>query len=174
MIRNVKSQTSNLFFIVLLAGVLATVSKYIIYANKQTINEGDIKIEIESQLTSDPKENEITAKVQADQISLEILRGLVHTRSAIIVDARLSSLFEKGHIPGAINLPALRPKDNVLQKILKYPKYTTVVVYCESDNCSDSRSVADLLRSRGMKNVRTFTGGLQKWKQNGLTIETNS
>jgi len=106
------------------------------------------------------------------ELSLEIFRRIVAARSAIVVDARPATLFQKGHVPGAINLSAIRPADRATNDILKYPSSTPVIVYCESNNCTDSEEVATLLRTKGMQRVRVFPDGWQAWQGHGLEIET--
>lgn len=113
------------------------------------------------------------ANGQATHVSLEMLRQMLETRSAIVVDARRSALFRKGHVPGAINLPAVRPDDDTVRGILAYGQHVPVVVYCESDNCDDSKTVAALLSQKGMTSVRTFPGGWQQWQDHDLPTESD-
>jgi rhodanese-related sulfurtransferase len=121
---------------------------------------------------SEPPSLMTEATTQPAELSLEIFRHIVAARSAIVVDARPATLFQKGHVPGAINLSAIRPDDRATNDILKYPSNTPVIVYCESDNCTDSEEVATLLRTKGMQRVRVFPGGWQTWQAHGLEIET--
>lgn len=127
---------------------------------------------IETEGQADLVNTQADLSTQPAHVSLEMFRQIVTARSAIVVDARLNSVFRKGHVPGAVNLPGLRPDEEVLRRILKYPKSVAIIVYCASENCEDSYQVSDSLRKKGMRNIRIFRGGWQEWQEYGLEIET--
>ncbi len=68
----------------------------------------------------------------AATIGLEQFRSAVDSKSALILDARPSSFFEQGHVPGALNLARddfahdYRRLDNVLKAAQDKP----IIVYC--------------------------------------------
>jgi rhodanese-related sulfurtransferase len=79
----------------------------------------------------------------------------------VIIDARDRAQFEKGHIPGAINIEwrrVLAPKNQI-------PKDKTVLIYCNTGSLSAQAGFA--LRVAGYENVRILQGGFEEWKAKG-------
>ena len=164
-----RRQLITLFIVVLVSAILAAGSRQFFHSRPKADGLGNlIRPEYIKESVQDAEQSSVKIRL----IPLEIFRDLVSSRSAIIVDARLGSAYSEGHVPGAINFPALRPKQEVLKKILQYPKNSTVVVYCESANCSESKSVAEILQNNEMRNVRVLIGGWKQWLSHGLPIET--
>lgn len=91
----------------------------------------------------------------------------------LIVDARPRLFFQRGHIPGAINIAKqylARDLPNA-EAVLNQSRGRRVIVYCTADDCDDSLFVArELLRS-GMSRVYVFKGGWQEWQTAGLQEE---
>ncbi len=136
---SVRRQLITLSIVVLVSAILAAASRQFLHSRREADGLGDlIRPEYIEESAQDARQNSVNIKL----IPLEIFRDLVSSRSAIIVDARLGSAYSEGHVPGAVNFPALRPKQEVLKKILQYPRNITVLVYCESTNCSESRKEA--------------------------------
>jgi rhodanese-related sulfurtransferase len=112
----------------------------------------------------------------AATVGLEEFHSIVDGKSALILDARPSSFFENGHVPGALNLARddfandYRRLNDVLQPAHDKP----VIVYCSGGDCHDSRMVANALVSLGFSNVRVFTGGWEAWSAAGLPASTGS
>jgi rhodanese-related sulfurtransferase len=100
-------------------------------------------------------------------IDLPALRKALAAKEVLVLDARPSSFYAEGHIPGALNLSRedfaldygrLRPE---LDKARNRP----IVVYCSGGDCHDSRMVAGALMSLGFSEVRVFTGGWAAWNE---------
>jgi rhodanese-related sulfurtransferase len=81
---------------------------------------------------------------------------------AMLIDARPKvKKYDKGHIPGAINIPdsqfdkkvALLPKD----------KNALIVYYCEGLKCSLSHKSAFKAEKLGYKNVKVYAMGYPQW-----------
>lgn len=113
---------------------------------------------------------------EADQpyVAPLTLSQWVQTRSVLVVDARLGTLYRRGHIPSALNIPALRPDESTLDHLASTARDTTIVVYCESASCTDSQQVAQMLAQRGVLRVRTLRGGWQAWRDLGLPTEVSN
>ncbi|TCS73782.1 3-mercaptopyruvate sulfurtransferase SseA [Sulfuritortus calidifontis] len=80
-----------------------------------------------------------------------------------VIDARPARVFEKGAIPGAINVP-----DSAFDKNLdKLPadKKAAIVVYCGGLECVLSNNVADKLIKLGYSNVKTYPEGYPEWSK---------
>ena len=77
--------------------------------------------------------------------------------------------FEKGHIPGAINLP-LDNLETIAKSRLK--KNDKIVVYCGSYACQASTKAATTLLKMGYKKTLDFKAGKKGWLHTGLALET--
>ena len=82
-----------------------------------------------------------------------------------IVDVRLPSDYQAGHIPGAINLP--QGKWHTLAGLRKD---RTAVLYCYSQTCKLAAAAAVELASAGIPVVE-MEGGFEAWVKNDLPVE---
>ena len=78
-----------------------------------------------------------------------------------VIDVRSPLEFEKGHIPGAINMDWRQ----VLAKRHTIPKDKPVLIYCNTGSLSAQAGFA--LRVAGWENVRILQGGMEEWKAKG-------
>lgn len=76
----------------------------------------------------------------------------------IVLDVRSPDAFQSGHIPGAINFPV----DKAFSGFPSNSAMTPLVVYGRPAS-PDSYKVADILRTRGYRNVILF-GSISQWK----------
>lgn len=112
----------------------------------------------------------------AATVGLPEFHSAVEARSALILDARPLLFFERGHVPGALNLA----RDDFardyrrLSPALKAAIDKPIIVYCSGGDCHDSRLVANALLSLGFSNVSVFTGGWEAWSAAGLPASTGS
>jgi len=84
--------------------------------------------------------------------------------SVLWVDARPDVQFEQGHIPGAISLNEDRWNDLLPPMLAVWTPEKHVVVYCSSQSCAASHSIAKRLRDEaGLKNVVVLHGGWEEW-----------
>ncbi len=108
-----------------------------------------------------------------DTVGLEEFRSAVEHKHDLVLDARSSSYYQRGHVPGAINLS----RDDFahdylrLRASLEKAKDRPIVVYCSGGDCHDSKMVAQALTSLGFSQVRVFTGGWDAWTAAGLPSE---
>ncbi|WP_019429728.1 rhodanese-like domain-containing protein [Limnohabitans sp. Rim47] len=79
----------------------------------------------------------------------------------MLIDARDSAQFAKGHIPGAVNMDWRQ----VLAKRNTIPKNKPVLIYCNTGSLSAQAGFA--LRVAGWDNVRILQGGMEEWKAKG-------
>nr|WP_315137829.1 rhodanese-like domain-containing protein [uncultured Limnohabitans sp.] len=79
----------------------------------------------------------------------------------MVIDARDSAQFDKGHIPGAVNMDWRQ----VLAKRNTIPKNKPVLIYCNTGSLSAQAGFA--LRVAGWDNVRILQGGMEEWKAKG-------
>lgn len=94
-------------------------------------------------------------------------------------DARRSSEFESGHIPGAHSAPVW--EDGLAERLAalaarsgfparKARLTAPVVVYCSGGTCEDSHLLAEQLFPLGFGNVLIYTGGLPDWAGKGRPV----
>lgn len=79
-----------------------------------------------------------------------------------LVDVRIPSAFETGHIEGAVNIPT----DLVRTKNL--PKAKVIVLADDSLGLRNARSSAETLQKRGYEKVFILEGGIPAWQREGL------
>lgn len=82
-------------------------------------------------------------------------------KKMFVIDARDQAQFDKGHIPGAMNIEWRQ----VLAKRSQIPKDKPVLIYCNQGTLSAQAGLA--LRLVGYDNVRILQGGIAEWKARG-------
>ena len=96
-----------------------------------------------------------------------VAAALKAKQKMIILDARLSSEWSQGHIPGALAVPYYAAKE-----FDRLPNDGTwVLAYCACPHHA-SGMVIDELRKRGFKNTAVIDEGILVWKQRGYPIKT--
>ncbi len=78
----------------------------------------------------------------------------------LIIDVREAELFERGHIPGAINIEYNVAKRDGLDN-LPEDRGTAIVFVCHGGPMGDKLSRK--LVERGYTNVHNLTGGMRRW-----------
>ena len=96
---------------------------------------------------------------------VELHRNLGDGNNIVVVDVREAEDYEKGHIPGAINLP--HDKWNTAQGL---KKDTLNVLYCYSHVCHLAATAAVEFAGKGYP-VMEMDGGFDAWQENDLEIE---
>ena len=86
----------------------------------------------------------------------------------VIVDVREAEDYNKGHIPGAINVPREQ-----WENPRGLAKDKTNVVYCYTQQCHLGANACVQFASRGYP-VMELDGGFAVWKENGLEVEEAS
>jgi rhodanese-related sulfurtransferase len=88
----------------------------------------------------------------------------------ILLDVRGPALFEKGHLPGAINLPHGKI---VATRMSAYPPTTFFVAYCAGPHCNSAARAAAKLARLGFA-VKLMAGGVTGWLDEGFTLQTGA
>jgi rhodanese-related sulfurtransferase len=96
---------------------------------------------------------------------VELHRNLGDGNNIVVIDVREAEDYEKGHIPGAINLP--HDKWNTVEGL---KKDTLNVLYCYSHVCHLAATAAVEFAGKGYP-VMEMDGGFDAWQENDLEIE---
>lgn len=93
------------------------------------------------------------------------VKRLLDEKRATFIDARRSDQFEKGHIPGSINIYAYEFADNI-PKVIGLPRDQLIVVYCDGGMCELSHDLSEeLVNGLGFKKVVIYQGGWEEWSK---------
>ena len=100
---------------------------------------------------------------------VELARWIkANENNLLIVDVREAEDYDKGHIPGAINLPK-----NQWDNLQELRKDKTNVVYCYSQQCHLAANACVRFATKGYP-VMELEGGFEVWKEHDLDIEESS
>jgi rhodanese-related sulfurtransferase len=84
----------------------------------------------------------------------------------ILLDVRGPQLFERSHVPGAVNLPHGKITE---RKMGEWPQDTVFVVYCAGPHCNGTDKAALRLGKLGRK-VKVMIGGMTGWADEGFAF----
>ncbi|NMI89005.1 rhodanese-like domain-containing protein [Nanohaloarchaea archaeon] len=87
----------------------------------------------------------------------------------VLVNVLSRDTYEKGHIPGSINIPADEIEKEVAER---FTDTQDIVVYWLSEDCHASEKVADKLEEMGFEDVNDSTRSLEGWELAGHELET--
>jgi rhodanese-related sulfurtransferase len=85
----------------------------------------------------------------------------------VLLDVRSPALYEKGHVPGAINLPHGKIIES---KLSQFDPNTLFVTYCAGPHCNGAFRGAIRLAKLG-RPVKIMIGGATGWLDDGYTLE---
>ena len=112
-------------------------------------------------------------QVEFDYVQKKVGIGFRGAAEAVLIDARPALKYEKGTIPSSLNIPDT-DFENAYKQIASLSKDKEIIVYCAGFNCEKSAIVAQLLKSKGHKNVKLYSAGEPEWaKKSYLEIGTN-
>ena len=87
----------------------------------------------------------------------------------VLLDVRGPALFERAHVPGAINLPHGKMTE---RRMAEWPLDTLFVVYCAGPHCNGTDRAALRLARLGRK-VKVMIGGMTGWADEGFAVESD-
>jgi len=106
--------------------------------------------------------------ISIDELSKMIEPG---RKNPILINTLAPENFQKGHIPGSINIPS----DQIAQKAKGlFSPHDWIVVYCANSKCTASKEAGDALTKIGFTNVFRFEGGIEEWKQHSKYTNTDT
>lgn len=95
------------------------------------------------------------------------LTEMVNRQEGIVVDLRSIADFNKGHIPGSINVPFTKLKESV--KDLEKYQQNPMIMVCNTGMQAGAAST--LLRAQGFADVHKLKGGIQAWVSENLPLK---
>jgi rhodanese-related sulfurtransferase len=126
----------------------------------------------------DPSRGVITAKPKGDVVDRELeiddiqrAKVIYDQGDALFVDARSSTLYERGHIKGAVGLPVHQFLDVIDAFRDRYPLTTWIVTYCSGRECDESHELAQYLLEEGYERVSVFIDGYLGWEEMDYPVE---
>ncbi|MGF6207870.1 rhodanese-like domain-containing protein [Pseudomonas frederiksbergensis] len=84
----------------------------------------------------------------------------------VLVDTRGPLAFERGHVPGAINIPG---RLMTAETLAAYPTSSVFVVYCAGPHCNGANKAAVKLAALGYP-VKEMIGGVTGWLDEGFEL----
>ncbi len=95
-------------------------------------------------------------------VTLDEIRECVRDQTAVLIDARGPESFARGHIRGALNLPA-GPPDQMAARLAELGAHLApdqrIILYCASATCGSADMVAEYLAGQGFLNTRVYSPG---------------
>jgi len=118
-----------------------------------------------------PKPDEPLIEISGDDVMWLYAAG---TR---FLDARRTSVYEAGHIAGALNFAVW--EGDVDEKVARLVEDGTdpempIVVYCSGGNCEDSHMLAQKLWGMFFNNVLVYRDGYPDWTRRGGLVKKGS
>ncbi len=96
------------------------------------------------------------------RIGLQRAQALL-TGGATFVDARFRKDYQRGCMPGAINIPVDANDSQYENTIATIPRDAPIVVYCQSAHCGFAGEIAGRLTRDDFPKVSVFRGGWYEW-----------
>ena len=84
----------------------------------------------------------------------------------VLLDVRGPLAYERGHVPGAINMPT---RLLTVENLANYPQDTLFVVYCAGPHCNGANKAAVKLAALGYP-VKEMIGGVTGWLDEGFEL----
>ncbi len=103
----------------------------------------------------------VSAPASVKQINQSAFEALVKKDNPVIIDVRTPAEIAEGIIPGATVFANVN-EEAFDAEISKLDTTKSYIVYCRSG--SRSNKAANIMLSKGFKNVYNLTGGVLNWK----------
>lgn len=92
---------------------------------------------------------------------------LPENQDFVLLDVRSPDMYQKGHVPGAINLPHGKI---IRSKMSAWPEDTLFVVYCAGPHCNGAAKAAIRL-AKLCRPVKLMAGGITGWLDEGFALQ---
>lgn len=101
-------------------------------------------------------------EVNFDYVKKAIGLGNRSSVEAILIDARPQIKYQRGTIPSSLNITDSNFEEDYKQ-IADLSKDKEIIVFCEGYSCVKSPIVANMIKNKGHKNIKLFSGGAPEW-----------
>jgi rhodanese-related sulfurtransferase len=104
----------------------------------------------------------------------------LHAKNVLFLDARRTSVYEQGHIPGARTYSVWESDiDDKVRKLFDErsdprDQALPIVIYCSGGDCEDSHMLAQKLWGIQFNNVYVYKDGFPDWQQHGAPVHTGA
>jgi len=115
-----------------------------------------------------PHPDKAWVEISGDDVAALHARGNV-----LFLDARRSSVYRDGHIPGARSMSVWEADiDDKVRQLFSEGRDQSapVVVYCSGGDCEDSHMLGQKLYFVGFDNVLVYKDGFPDWQKRGLPV----
>lgn len=102
-----------------------------------------------------------------ETVSMREARAAYDRGDAVFIDARFSSEYEAGHIPGARSLPLYEYGDVAEQALEGLSAARVLITYCNGAGCDSAVRLAERLAQAGFWKTKAFTEGWEGWREAG-------
>ncbi|HEV7425983.1 MAG TPA: rhodanese-like domain-containing protein [Thermoanaerobaculia bacterium] len=126
-----------------------------------------------------PKEFTVHPDKPYIEIAFNDVKAL-HDKNVLFLDARRTSVYEQGHIPGARTYSVWESDiDDKVRKLFDErsdpsAQALPIVIYCSGGDCEDSHMLAQKLWGIQFNNVYVYKDGFPDWQQHGAPVHTGA
>ncbi|MFH1980825.1 MAG: rhodanese-like domain-containing protein [Pseudomonadota bacterium] len=118
-----------------------------------------------------PLLSESMSQSESPRIQAAEARFLLDAGRAVLVDARPRALFEREHIPAAVNLTPALFDIVYMMHLSRVSLEQSIIVYGRTVSRHYDAVVAQRLRQRDHEKVMVLDGGLAAWERQGYPVE---
>ncbi len=162
-----KSTLNEILSIVVLSVIIALVYNYFSTKSIPLFYTSDkLKVTSDSVLFSHSISDTATDVV----VTTDQLKEIMKIGNALIIDARNSEPYIKGHIPTAINIPFL-DVFNYVETLQSVPRDTLIIIYCEGVHCELSKNLSQFLKGMNFTRMFLYNDGIEGWIAQNLPLE---
>lgn len=111
------------------------------------------------------------------EISFDDVAALHARGDVLFLDARRSSVYRDGHIPGARSISVWESDvDDKVRALFAEGRDQSapVVVYCSGGDCEDSHTLGEKLYKVGFDNILVYKDGYPDWQKRGQPVTKGS
>ena len=146
-------------------------------ANRERLQEGLRKAGVPVGESPKPAESKYKDLVNMTEGTFDVKGAIkidaveaktLHDRGVTFIDSRGSSLYRRGHIPGATNLLFHHVWDRLSRYVVQDDE---VVFYCDGKDCHLAANSSAQALILGHTKVYYFAGGLKAWSIAGYPVE---
>lgn len=103
-------------------------------------------------------------------VSLSVAKTRLKDSSTVFIDARPQAVYDRGHIPGALQLTPVEFQ-NVFPSLKDRLQGKNLIVYCSGPRCPKAERIQRSLQGEGLEDVLVLRVGYKAWLEAGLPVE---